>query len=53
MKKKAVYIDKAGNKLYIDQKYIYVKNKQGKLVTHAGVMTMLRRANRAGKIKLR
>ena len=50
---KSIYKDKAGNRLYITGRKIYAKNKRGKLVTRRGVMTMLKRANRAGKIKFR
>ena len=56
MKTRLVYKDKAGNKLY--RKNIKTrgtiqfsaKNRKGKLVTHSGVMTMMRKAKRKGRL---
>ena len=48
-----VYRDRAGNRLHIGRKYIFVRNRQNKIVNKRGVMTMLRRANKAGKIRFR
>lgn len=48
-----VHKDRAGNKLYLAGTKIYVKNRKGKFVNQRGVVTMLRRANKAGKIRFR
>ena len=56
MKATLVYKDKAGNKLY--KKYVKTrktiqysaKNKQGKLVTHSGVTSMMKKAKRKGRL---
>lgn len=48
-----VYKDKAHNKLFIGAKSIYARNASGRLINRRGVMTMLRKANRAGKVKMR
>lgn len=48
-----VYKDKAGNSLFITGRNIYAKNKQNKLVSRRGVITLLKRAGNTGKIKFK
>jgi len=45
-----IFEDRAGNKLFINKKNLFVINKEGNLVNKRGVMIMLRRAHKAGKI---
>lgn len=51
--RRAVYMDRAGNKLFITGKRIYAINNHGALVNRQGVMAMLRRAHKARVIKFR